>query len=47
MMKLALAAACMLALAGCTSPAHPVNPSASNYFDNSGRDDVLVAAGRF
>jgi proline iminopeptidase len=41
MMKLALVSACMLALAGCTSPAHAVNTSPSNYFDNSGRDDVL------
>jgi proline iminopeptidase len=31
----------MLALIGCTSPAHAVNASPSSYFDNSGRDDVL------
>jgi hypothetical protein len=41
MMKFILAGVCMLVLAGCTSPAHSVSASTSNYFDNSGRNDVL------
>src|SRR5579872_1297154 len=41
MTRVALVSACGLALLGCTSSASRVAPSHANYFDNSGRDDVL------
>ena len=41
-MRFILVSACLFALLGCTSSAPRAATSQTNYFDNSGRDDVLT-----
>jgi len=41
MMRFTLVSACLFALLGCTSSAPRVATSQTNYFDDSGRDDVV------